>query len=78
MVAALIALAGCVFLLGHLAGPLLLRAPGLLELAADDHAAHHHGRASLIGALRKLAVASAVGVPAVLATLGVMMPPLAC
>ncbi|MFF4129766.1 M56 family metallopeptidase [Microbispora rosea] len=97
--------------------------PGLLELAADDHAAHHHGRAPLIGALQKLSVAScsvgalavnpatayiarlriarltspqtpprlphvrslswfavsaAVGVPAVLVTLGVMMLPLPC
>ncbi|WP_161628072.1 M56 family metallopeptidase [Microbispora catharanthi] len=97
--------------------------PGLLELAADDHAVRHHGRAPLIGALQKLAItscsagalavnpataevarlriarlsnpsalprapharplswlaiAAALGVPATLATLAVMMLPLPC
>ncbi|WP_169989084.1 M56 family metallopeptidase [Microbispora sp. H10836] len=97
--------------------------PGLLELAADDHAARRHGRAPLIGALQKMAITScsagalavnpataqiaklriarlsnpsalprvphakplswlaivaALGVPATLATLAVMMLPLPC
>lgn len=96
--------------------------PGLLELAADDSAVRSHGKAPLVGALRKLAItscsagalavnpatvqiahlrvarlcspqavplrnarplswiaiAAAVGVPAALATAGILMLPLPC